>query len=166
MAKSISWQYIAGFFDGEGNIYLFRDSHRERARIQISQKKRYVLDKIKEFLKEQDIKSIIADYEYATPSLRINRKSEVLDFLKKVLPFLMVKKEEAQNTIKTIETSGGRDAIRLSEKIKMKELWHEGYVAKEIAEILNRPLRTISFYCYKGQKGNGRLIENKQWLNL
>ena len=91
----MNWSYIAGFFDGEGNLHLNFVKNKTYlqlvCRIYSSDKK--VLEKIKKFVGSGQI------YEKKKPNLStvyellFSKKLNVLFFLKNILPHLIIKKE-------------------------------------------------------------------------
>ena len=102
----MEWAYIAGFFDGKGCIYKVKRKGKllPSRLITISQASRPVLDAITDFLLDNAI-SCLAVRE-VNPNhyiLDINGMKDVLPFLQNVYPFLIVKKEKAQEAITTLE---------------------------------------------------------------
>lgn len=104
----MSWQYIAGFFDGEGCITLCRDSSFS-PNVQMTQTEYSVLEIIKMFLEEHDIPSQIYSWRSQGPNckqrwdLRIRGgRQTVKKFLENVIPYLIVKKLKAQDTLRTL----------------------------------------------------------------
>ena len=68
VATNMNWEYIAGFFDGEGCIYI----KNSKVRLQLTQKPIEVLVIIQKFLKENDINSfIVRNKRNLVHSLRI-----------------------------------------------------------------------------------------------
>lgn len=131
----ISWQYLAGFFDGEGNVDLYR-----RVRLTIVQKNREILDDIVSFLSGEGIKATlhhrVSQYknkgvEYGPRDLwglRVGGSSAVR-MCKFMLPYLNVKKQPVE------------DAIRFN-------IWLPTWSARQRAVNLNR-------YSWANQYGRG-----------
>ena len=97
---NIDWQYIAGFFDGEGNISFSRHGCGS-INVNIYQKRRNVLDIIVNFLQQHNIGATIYTDKRNQCTLRViggNKAS--LQFLKSIMPWLIVKKLEAQDIIR------------------------------------------------------------------
>ena len=157
----ITWEYIAGFFDGEGCVM----GHNKTPRISIAQKRPQVLVEIQDFLYEHDIRSQIFTYSTKDISqLRINARLEVISFIDGVLPHLIVKKEECEQALGKLSSCKIRTKWRLSELKKMKDLRTQGMTAKQISILLGRSLRTVEAYCYKDGR-NGVRFEKIGFTN-
>lgn len=101
----MSWEYIAAFFDGEGNINCGklknRGPYRETSRVfvlRFFQDYREVLDEIKEFLEKEGIQSSIKNYKLNQPNhhmLYITGSGNVVKTLLGMEKFLRVKREDA-----------------------------------------------------------------------
>jgi len=156
MNGKISWQYIAGFLDGEGTI-----SQRKKGNwsVEIYQctKQAKVLFEIQKFLAENNIESHIykrrhkRQYENTAGMwLAISKTKEVLKFLLMIKGFLIVKKEQCENAIKDLQIKTKRGKVRLTreEKERIKELWNKGKTVKEIAEILRLNYNTLNSMIY------------------
>lgn len=90
----ISWRYIAGFFDGEGNIHMMRNNKKTtpsfQIMIRIYSSNKQILWDIKEFLGYGNVyESKKKLYE-----LNISSKKETLDFLKGIFPYSIIKKPQ------------------------------------------------------------------------
>jgi len=95
----MTWEYIAGFFDGEGTVGM---RSRNRTRIEMCQSKKQgdVLYQIQEFLRINGIQSTIVQAEGAnSPILRLQmyHSNNIYKFLVKVCPHLIVKKDKAED---------------------------------------------------------------------
>lgn len=100
----VNWAYVAGFFDGEGNINVAKH------RISIYQNDIRPLNAIKEFF----AKNGIVTYVYTRPTprrtnfdvkdtcsvLRFCGQPDVKKFLRGVLPYLIVKKQDCEDTLR------------------------------------------------------------------
>ena len=104
----MTWQYIAGFFDGEGNVNTSASRGRSWA-VRIVQTETNVLNRIAKFLEEHNIESHLyhsykaSQYKKANKDLwclQLTGESNVNQFLAGVLPFLIVKKPLAQDIIR------------------------------------------------------------------
>ena len=107
----MSWQYIAGFFDGEGYFGVRKYDNRKyggqskglRALISANQltKNKKVLREISKFLLRYDIQHCLYDSKYVLKSgnvsstISMGHKTHLRKFLKKTLPFLIVKRKDA-----------------------------------------------------------------------
>jgi len=110
---SLSWQYIAGFTDGEGCIRI-NSNHRYGCspKIAIAQSGARGLDvltKIRLWLLEQDIPS---NFDIQEPTklskltlyrLTITKRETATKFLEGVLPYLIVKKVEAEDLLRHLK---------------------------------------------------------------
>lgn len=103
----INWSYVAGFFDGEGSVHSrLRDQHGLRVGVVMAQKNNgtSVLLKIKKFCLSEGVHLNL----YPVRSLEngqalASHKHETVDrFLKKVYPFLIVKKPAAKRALLAI----------------------------------------------------------------
>ena len=92
--KREEWAYIAGVFDGEGNISF--SNKNLNVRITIAQKEVKLLYWLKDIL---GCGIVNLAKNNCNNSYRINTTKEVYDFLLNVISFLIVKKDQAQNTI-------------------------------------------------------------------
>ena len=95
-------QYLAGFIDGEGSLGIYR--HNELS-IQIAQINRRVLDQIQSqyggrvliIRSRQNKKGHIHQYY-------LSRRNQVKIMIEDILPYLIVKKQEAEIVLKFINT--------------------------------------------------------------
>lgn len=105
---AMNWEYIAGFFDGEGCIHM---SHGGRCKTYVSicqsqDRGRRVLEEISKFLFEADmIHSVVSSYERKNRTktmhlLTVKRREDVQCFLMYVLPLVRIKKVEAQDVLR------------------------------------------------------------------
>lgn len=87
----MNWEYIAGFFDGEGCV-----SHlKNQWRISVGQNTKEVLQEIRDYIGYGTIyKEYSTQYTQGVHyRLQIFRKKEVYAFLSTILPYVIVKKE-------------------------------------------------------------------------
>lgn len=114
---TLTWDYVAGFFDGEGCIRIFnyrdsklKDTARFCLRASISQTKDRgykLLSDIKDFLAKAGIESTIySDNKKPkanwaeSHALTIAKRESCDKFLIKILPYLHVKKTEAEDVLR------------------------------------------------------------------
>src|SRR5215471_7953237 len=103
----MDWPYLAGFFDGEGCVSIGRND-RPCCTIAQSVGSHNVLQQIKEFLLSQDIACNV--HQHVRPvagrkkaeALWISSSVAVEDFLKNLLPHLIVKREKAETALMVI----------------------------------------------------------------
>jgi len=105
----LTWQYIAGFFDGEGCISVPRGSKHTRGSLTciMYQKRPEVLYKIQEFLTNHGFSCTVAPNQRDQYHLYI--KDGLLGnlrFLREIHPYLIVKKVEAQDTLRFFTVFG------------------------------------------------------------
>ena len=122
----MSWEYIAGFFDGEGNVQYFGSKPFPSINIAQSKDRGFrVLSLIREFLEMQGIKAQLYSYDalrfygqrgvdrgYAdVHKLHVIGRDAVVKFMENVLPFLHVKQLEVQDCLRyeTLYPSLNRD---------------------------------------------------------
>lgn len=102
MIRKISWSYIAGFMDGEGSISRLDDTN---YRISIPQTHEGVLKAVQIFAGVGGICKVGKRKEHWKESWTyfVARQGDVLFFLKKISPYLLVKKELAEKTIPIVQ---------------------------------------------------------------
>jgi hypothetical protein len=105
----MNWCYMAGFFDGEGTVQPKGQHNGCSLQLIASmvQVERKVLDDIAEFLAAHGIASTIRTELRNNPKWRTcyrldikGRRESVCDFLRSMLPFLIVKKVIAQDCLR------------------------------------------------------------------
>jgi len=147
----MTWQYLAGFFDGEGHVGI----HANRARRgngmpvvsigQSGERGRVLIVEIAEFLRAHDVKCYFGhkrayDNVQAQHILRVANRAHVVTFLRGVFPYLRIKKVEAQDVLRFLTIFGSikgwyfRELNRLRSEARARG---EGYVA--IAVPYNSP---------------------------
>jgi len=102
----ISVAYIAGFFDGEGCVYVERDNRPERANpfyvlvVQVDNSDRRPLKFIKNFFGFGSIWLAHAHTPKRNPGYRwLCKSNNAFNFLKVIYPYLQCKKEQAELAI-------------------------------------------------------------------
>ncbi len=97
----MTWEYIAGFFDGEGSL-----SHNGKGfRVTIPQTSKRVLEDIQEFTSSGSICETTKRKPHWKDSwvYYIARQETLYLFLKNILPFLIVKKSKVAGALPRIE---------------------------------------------------------------
>lgn len=102
--KKICWAYVAGFFDGEGNIFVRPGT----VQVNFTQGKDWILLLIKCFIESKCDVYRSQFYSNKRAGKGRGRVSwtnahDVKQILKKMLPYLKVKREEAIKTLQKIE---------------------------------------------------------------
>ena len=98
-STQLSWEWLAGFFDGEGCISVCRNNYKpgqdaQTIRLQIHQKQIEILDEITEFIfAETGAVPYLGGKK--CHSLQYTRQNDVIAILDKLIPYLRVKKEFA-----------------------------------------------------------------------
>jgi hypothetical protein len=146
----ISWQYVAGFFDGEGCIGMYPDPKYRSTRVlvQMSQAEpqEQVLYEIQEFLSTHGISfttRVVKPEGNRKPCHQLYTVNRVVasEFLKQVEPYLRVKLRKAKELIAWADNNPARRGAhkRPIKKAKVKEILEmreSGMSQREIAEVL------------------------------
>ena len=102
----MTWEYLGGFFDGEGNILFYRNQNKncaEYPRIYMSQsfeRGRRLFEEIRPFLLEEGIrpnKPVTVQKAIGGPEHRliITGRKNCVRFLLAIMPYLRIKLDEA-----------------------------------------------------------------------
>ena len=132
----MTWDYIAGFFDGEGSLV----HNGKRFRILIPQTHEGVLLEIKNFIGSGTIYKVTKRKEHWKECwvYCIARQEDVLKFIKKIKNNLIVKKITVLNAIPrlTITLNGmvKRKKIRIDRKNTVEKLRAKGLTYREIGK--------------------------------
>jgi len=107
----MNWDYIAGFFDGEGNIHVYRSKGsysngdiQFALMIRIYQKSEFILNEIKDFLGYGSI------YKYKRTGvfeLTFSKKEDVKHFLNAIQNKIILKKEQIDYVLKFYDFNKG-----------------------------------------------------------
>ena len=134
----MNWPYIAGFFDGEGSL-----THNGRGfRISIPQTNEEVLLSIKKFIGYGNIIYIAKRKSHWSDgwSYYIARQTEVYDFVKKIKPFVIVKKSLVIKIIPELENVVNNQKLKkkryIYRKKETKNLRSKGLTYREIGKKL------------------------------
>jgi hypothetical protein len=93
----MDWSYLAGFFDGEGNLHVIKVKKWYFFQIRMYSTDLFILEEIKEFLgygriySRKRVKNHNIMHE-----LYITKKELIMKFLENILPFLKIKKKQAE----------------------------------------------------------------------
>lgn len=168
----ITWQYLAGFLDGDGWITIslrrrypaptigFTQHSRERAR----------MIEIAEFLQSNDVMSSVRDRrvmgsikkETIMTNVMIREQRSVALLLENTIPYLLFKKDKASECLKFLKDKiakrgiEGTDCPRFTnhywtpfEIEELLRLQHEGYSNRAIAQLLERSYDSIGHKLYR-----------------
>lgn len=167
----MDWNYIAGFFDGEGNITIHKPNERGATKyvaISVAQKesKADVIYIMKEFLEKEGIETHL--YLQKTQgekwenmvALRIANKKNGEKFLKKIIGKLYVKKSEAEKALEFYTTfKRNINDITEEEGREIIELYMSGKSCEKISKIFGVSKTTI--YTFLRSQSNYREIRQK-----
>ena len=115
--SNMTWEYIAGFFDGEGTISSVGDGYR----VVISQTNLLVLEEIRLFVGFGNVSQVAKRKEHWKDAwiYYVARQKQVLRFLDSVEPFLIVKSQKASKAIVDLQPRVRR--LEVKEKNKEKK---------------------------------------------
>lgn len=129
----ITWAYIAGFFDGEGTIYL--EKKKRLWRLSICQSQEQVLKDIKAKAKFGNIhsrKKWKDNNHFGKKEMWIwyvNDQRQIVEIIEYILPHSIVKKEKLKEALEFLKKAG----------------WHKNYKLQDLSrKELNRLYRTQS----------------------
>lgn len=166
----MTWEYIAGFFDGEGSIAT-RGEKTITPHVGLCQSGRegeMVLTVIQDFLRNEEIKSDVrldmSGGKLVRPMwrLRMTERNACIKFLRSVIPYLIVKKVKTQDWLRhfTIYPVGRTHNIRNKEAAGLRKgynHWTAKEATKGICAACNKPYHTqtkgersrfCSFICF------------------
>lgn len=135
----MTWQYIAGFFDGEGSV----SGVDGRYRISIPQTNKKVLCRIRKFSKVGTIITPTKREEHWKDAwvYTIHKQENVAMFLEKMLPYLIVKEVRARLALRSSREVVRRIKIRKKRQVarisKIRHLRAIGLNYRQIGRILN-----------------------------
>ncbi len=131
----MSWQWIAGFFEGEGYVG-WQKSKKDGSvsgqgpRILIGQVKKEPLEAIREFLLEEGFLNPILYLRTATKGtpykrkdiwvLSLNRRDDAKRFLATLLPYVFQKREAAEMVIRNIDAMEEAAAINVKQALELR----------------------------------------------
>lgn len=97
----MNWEYLTGFFDGEGCCNIYKDRH---VFIQISNTDLRVLKEIQDFLKAGKIRSKQRERKKLCYDLIIHRWQDCLRIAENILPYSIVKHQALKEFITQIKS--------------------------------------------------------------
>lgn len=161
--NQITWQYIAGFFDGEGSITIYSPREKQNyimISMAQSEGQNKVLYLIQEFLLQKGIAANIYISKPKTQygrqklfALCIRKKRESVIFLEGILPYLIVKKDKATESLKIAKIPSKTEHLTFGEKVKILKLKKQGLGCRKIGKILNRPKQTTNYLIQRLKNG-------------
>lgn len=135
----MNWDYIAGFFDGEGSV----TDYKRKCRVTITQTNKKVLEQIRSFAGVGSVAEITKRKSHWKDSwvYYISKQSDLLKFLNGVASGLVVKRKLAQKAIVVLEHKLQEREVRRQELFlrmhRAKELRKQGLPYRDIGKALN-----------------------------
>lgn len=138
--------YIAGFFDGEGSILLSKEGTRIRLELTVSQIDPRPLDFIaREFGGKVKFSANLARRPNARPIYSIRLRGDSAEkMIRGMLPFLIVKQEQARIAIKFRETISKTKGKCLQDNIVELRSSYRHAIAASRAALIPHPLLSKS----------------------
>ncbi len=139
--RPLTWDWVAGFFEGEGSICIHIFQNTINFEILIAQKWQPLLDSIASFLKEQGVHNLSVRQTHPTGmhGLSICSMGDVRYFLNRVLPYLRLKERQARATVDYLDDKiTGSDVVRI-----MNEEVEAGKRKSEVVKVPDQPLTHI-----------------------
>lgn len=146
----MNWDYIAGFFDGEGSLIYYKAKNNNRwgrgIKFLIAQKDINILKKIKGFMKKQGCVSI-GIYENKGGfsgslcyNLAVQNKHDLSIVFNAIKDKIYVKKTKLKKLLKIISSTNWLEQKRYSNKEKrdILRLWDKGHSITEISKKLGK----------------------------
>ena len=119
--------------------------------IKMTQKPVKILKLIRIFLLRHDIETrIYLEKSDQCYTLYITGRIDKAIFLNRILPYLIVKKDKAEECLEWIkqrENAGEKGVLHITEKRKINKLINQGFSQHRIAKEIGRSQPTISNYC-------------------
>jgi hypothetical protein len=99
----INWAYVAGFFDGEGNLHM--DKHTSTVQLRFDNTCLEAIEKIREYIKCGTISNRGRQKPHHKDRYRLTIANhlDVLHLLERMMPYLIVKKVAAQEMVSYIK---------------------------------------------------------------
>jgi intein-encoded DNA endonuclease-like protein len=146
----MSWEYIAGFFDGEGCIHIREKNKYAPIVLNMTQKNKTVLRIIEKFLYNNNIQCNINTDRRGYSSITINRTKDALHFLNNIVRLLIVKREKANIVILLLEDKlnkfNCRVRLTLEQKRLLKNLLNSNLTDQQIADKVRCSRRSVYDY--------------------
>jgi len=152
----MNWNYIAGFFDGEGSLTVYqkkKDKFGRAVTLAMSQKPREVLEQIKLFLSKEGCKAYITKPSKRNINiLYMGSATSVLIFCNKVKDRTIVKKDKIIKAIKELSTWKTHTVIKPRDVRLIHILRQKGFTMKAIAKRINRSESTVHYQLNKDKR--------------
>lgn len=103
-SSRVNWDYIAGFFDGDGNVDCKPNSHGfRRWQLNFYQKRMPILYQIQEFLKSEGIENLNITTSCTCPRLEVRAAADVYKVLLQLRKRCIVKLDEVEDAYNVLE---------------------------------------------------------------
>ena len=177
LPQGMSWEWFAGFFDGEGSIAISRVRNRS-VRLSIGQVDPTPLNAIRIFLFDRGIEGRMYFIPHSGNRqdswvFGINAKEPVHYTLKHLLPFLIVKERKAQEALQFLagmRAGGRRRTLTIEERVEITMQYHQGRSIKSLMAEYHMGLKATSDAIVGVKRGNNRGYKvcpkcgfNKKW---
>lgn len=139
----ITWGYIAGFLDGDGWITKYRSSKNRYtciAGITQNENCKYFMEQIYNFLIQNGINArfnIRKKHNWKSSlkmiNITIKEQKSLAYFLRKISPFLLIKKEKCIDTLSYVDSRLKTRSLKKLPSTKNKKLWKD----KDLTELLD-----------------------------
>jgi len=154
----MNWDYIAGFFDGEGWVTLYREKNNKwgkAVKVGIEQKDIKPLKEIKSFLEKEGLNKVCLynRHNRVTSSLQIQNKFDINLFLKKMIPRVIVKKKRCIECQRFIQDKWYKiGAYPEQTKEEAYRYWKKGKNYFQISKIIGADHKTIKSWVLDQEK--------------
>jgi hypothetical protein len=135
LSVDISWDYVAGFFDGEGSVGFQKKKGRMYPRITFTQKNPKILELIRTFIGYGTI------YGTHSINLEIDRHEDCLELAEKLIPRTFVKRDALMRMVQFIKNrkwkpQSRKIPIKLNKEEFEKLYLHDKLSASQMSGIL------------------------------
>lgn len=174
----ISWQYIAGFFDGEGYVGIIHSKRGPVVSLTMTNTNLALLEMIKEFvgfgnIYEQKVTNRFG--KHPCHFLRFANHKGALRFAENILPYCVIKKQRIEALITAIKSHKWRGEYEVDRNALYDLYWNKHYPSRIVGKELGIPEKVIphllrrfgidvrdshSTRSHSGQKGERRTRED------
>lgn len=145
--NKLSSQYMAGFLDADGGIYIYeREKLNPNIHIEVCNTNKEVIYAFKKTLSYGRIMRIEKNDGKAKKPLyrwRLFHRVHAKDFLKRVIPYLVVKKQRAKNGLKIIENYKYKKSYVKDINPRIIKNYHKHFSIREISRILGISIGSV-----------------------
>ncbi len=152
----MNWDYIAGFFDGEGSLSFTRKRHGRLGRafyLSIAQKDITPLLAIQKFWGDMGIVSYIqpSSSKRVCNALRVRKQLDVQTIARELYPRCIFKAPKLKEALDIIPYLPRLYPIHRDSDLSIKCLrfWERGKTIKEISELIERTPDQVTYFLYK-----------------